>query len=126
MAENFAALIEASAHASPAKPALAWQGGTLTYEEVDRRASCAAGALAARGLRPGDRVAISLPNTWSFVVALLAALKAGAIAAPLNPLLTAEERATILADLAPALVIVRGRLHGLPPLSREGRSPLLP
>jgi long-chain acyl-CoA synthetase len=120
--DNFAVLIEARAHASPAKPALAWQEGTLTYEEVDRRASCAAGALAARDLRPGDRVAISLPNTWSFVVALLAALKSGAIAAPLNPLLTAEERSTILADLAPALVIAEPDCTGAPAQSRRAVS----
>jgi long-chain acyl-CoA synthetase len=122
LAENFAALIEASADGSPRRPALAWHGGTLTYEEVNRRASCAAGALAARGIRAGDRVAISLPNTWSFVVALLGALKLGAIAAPLNPLLTAEERATILADLAPALVVSEADCAGSPAQSRRAVS----
>ena len=64
-------------------------------------------------------MAISLPNSWSFVVALLAALKSGAIAAPLNPLLTAEERSTILADLVPALVIAEADCTGAPAQSRR-------
>ena len=56
------------------------------------------------------------------MVALLAALKSGAIAAPLNPLLTAEERSTILADLAPALVIAEADCTGAPAQSRRAVS----
>jgi long-chain acyl-CoA synthetase len=61
--------------------------------------------LTRRGVGPGDRVAIALPNGWRFVAAVLGALKAGATAAPLDPLLTAEERAAILADLDAAAVL---------------------
>lgn len=112
MANNFAALLEAGAHAVPAKPGLVWPGGALSYEELDRRASRWAGGLAARGIRAGDRLAISLPNGWPFVVALLGGLKLGTTVAPLNPMLTAEERATILDDLSPALVVTEADLVG--------------
>jgi len=61
---------------------------------------------------------ISLANGWPFVVALLGALKLGATVAPLNPLLTAEERAIILADLAPALVVTEPDCAGSPTQAR--------
>src|SRR5204863_181833 len=44
-------------------------------------------------------------NRWQFVVALLGGLKAGLTLAPIDPLLKAEERAEIVADLKPALVL---------------------
>jgi long-chain acyl-CoA synthetase len=50
-------------------------------------------------------VALSLPNGWTFVVALLGALKRGLTVAPLNPQLTAGENARIIDDLKPARVI---------------------
>lgn len=105
MGDNYAALLEAVARAAPTRPALVWPGGAMTWEELDRRAARCAGALAARGVRPGDRVAVALPNGWEFAVAFLGALRLGATVAPLNPRLTAHELATITDDLAPALVV---------------------
>jgi len=105
VADNFAALLEATAHGMPAKLGLAWTSGVMTYEELDGRASRWAGALAARGTRPGDRLALRMPNGWPFVVALFGGLKLGATVTPLNHMLTSEECAGILADLAPDLVV---------------------
>ena len=102
---SVAALLEASARAHAGRPALEWDGGVLSYAELDARACALARALDGRGLQPGDRVAIAIPNRWQLVVAVLGALKAGATVAPLDPLLRAEERTAILADLAPRLVI---------------------
>jgi long-chain acyl-CoA synthetase len=102
---NVAALLEASARVHAGRPALAWDGGVLTYAELDARACALARELDARGLRPGDRVAVAIANRWQFVVAVLGALKAGATVAPLDPLLTDEERSAIVADLAPRLVV---------------------
>jgi long-chain acyl-CoA synthetase len=109
--ESFAARLEATARAHPGRTALAWDGGALTYRDLDARAGALAHTLAGRGLRAGDRVALVIPNRWQFVVALLAGLKAGLTVAPLDPLLRPEERAEILADLVPALVLedVEGR-----------------
>ncbi len=77
----------------------------MTYAELDARASGFARFLSAHRVGPGDRVAVSIPNRSSFVVALLGALKLGASVAPLDPLLKAEERAEILADLKPACLV---------------------
>jgi long-chain acyl-CoA synthetase len=55
-------------------------------------------------VRPGDRVALSIPNGWAFAAALLGALKVGAVVAPLDPRLTDDERRAILDDLRPRLV----------------------
>jgi long-chain acyl-CoA synthetase len=120
--DNFAALLEATVRTAPAARGLVWAGGALPYEELERRASRAAGALAVRGIRAGDRVAICLPNGWAFVVALLGALKYGATAAPLNPMLTVEERTTILRDLSPALVVTKADLAGPPTPTRTSVS----
>ena len=105
MAENFAALIEGVARSRTTRPALAWPGGMLTWEDLDRRASRCAGAFAERGVRGGDRIALALPNGWEFAVAFLGGLKLGATMAPINPRLTEHELAGITADLAPAIVV---------------------
>jgi long-chain acyl-CoA synthetase len=98
-------VLETTARAHAARPALTWDGGALTYGELDSRAGGLARALSARGLRDGDRVAVVIPNRWQLVVAVLGGLKAGLTVAPLDPLLRGEERAEILADLKPALVV---------------------
>src|SRR5262245_22401634 len=105
MTENFAELVEAVARERAARPALVWPGGQLTWAEMDHRAAQCAGALAARGVRPGDRIALVLPNGWAFAVVFLGSLKLGATAAPINPRLTERELAAIVEDLAPALTL---------------------
>jgi long-chain acyl-CoA synthetase len=107
-----AALHDGVARAHAERPALRWDGGVLTYAELDARACALARALHARGVAPGDRVAIVIPNRWQFVVAVLGALKTGATVAPLDPLLTAEERTAIVTDLAPRLVLDDAPLAG--------------
>jgi long-chain acyl-CoA synthetase len=102
---SFAALLEATAGRHPDARALVWDGGELTYGDLDARAGGLARSLAARGLRPGDRLAVVMPNRWQLVVAVLGGLKAGLTVAPLDPLLKPEERAEVVADLKPALVL---------------------
>ena len=57
--------------------------GRLTYARLWERAQ-RAGGLAARGVRPGDRVAIRLPNGKDWCLAFLGAQSAGAVAVPVN------------------------------------------
>ena len=102
---NFAALLEATARVHPDRTALAWDGAALTYGELDARAGGLARTLLGRGLRPGDRVALVIPNRWQLVVGVLGGLKAGLTVAPLDPLLKREELAEILADLKATLVL---------------------
>lgn len=105
MAKNFARLLDAAPRRGPDTPALLWDGGALTWGQLDRRAGGVARALAARGIKTGDTIAVSIGNRWALVVALYAGLKLGATVTPLNPLLTREERERILADLRPAEII---------------------
>ena len=105
MAENFASLLETVARRAPDQAVLVWDGGSLAWDELERRAGGFAQSLAERGVKPGDRIALFIPNRWSFVVALWGGFKLGATVVPLNPLLAPEERARILAHLGPRLVV---------------------
>jgi len=57
-AVSFAALLETTARARSDAPALIWDGGALSYRDLDARAGGLASTLVTRGLRPGDRVAV--------------------------------------------------------------------
>jgi long-chain acyl-CoA synthetase len=105
MDENFAHFLETNARRLSDKPALLWDGGFLSWSELDRRSSGFALALAKQSVGAGDRIAILISNRWSFVVALLGAWKAGATAAPLSPQLTADELDALVTDLRPKRVI---------------------
>jgi long-chain acyl-CoA synthetase len=67
------------------RPALISRGKVTTYGELRDQVAHVRGALVARGVAPGDRVAIVAANNWYFVTAYLAVLGVGAIAVPLNP-----------------------------------------
>jgi len=103
--ESFAALLDAAARRRPDAPALVWDGGALTWRELELRAGGVARRLSRQGVHAGDTVALLLPNGWGFVAALWGALKLSATVAPLNPLLSAGERDRILAHLGPALIV---------------------
>jgi long-chain acyl-CoA synthetase len=105
VAENFVRRLEAGTRRVPDKPALVWDDGALTFEALDRHARAFSEVLATRGVKAGDRVALAIGNHWTFAVALLAGWKLGATVAPLDALLTPSERADIVSDLAPALVV---------------------
>jgi acyl-CoA synthetase (AMP-forming)/AMP-acid ligase II len=83
----------------------------LTFHQLGARARQATRAAIARGIQPGDRVAILAPNSWEWIVAALGALGAGAWLVPVNTRFRGEEAAYVLdrAD-ATALFTVRGFL----------------
>jgi len=113
VAENFARRLEATARRVPDKPALVWDGGALTFAELDTRACALADALTARGVKAGDCVALSIGNHRAFAIALLAGWKIAATVAPLDKLLKDDERGGILADLLPALLLDETCVDGL-------------
>ena len=123
--ENFVCLLEDNARRLGAKPALVWDGGALSWAELDQRASGFAHFLAAKGAGPGDRIATLIPNHWSFAVALLGILKLGATAAALHPTLKPEELAEVMADLQPRLLVEDATADpstGAPALAEGSRS----
>ncbi|WP_433446004.1 long-chain-fatty-acid--CoA ligase [Streptomyces sp. CA-142005] len=77
----------------------------LTYAELDALAGRTAAFLAARGVVPGDRVGLMLPNLVEFPVLYYGALRAGAIVVPMNPLLKPREIAHCAGDSGMALLL---------------------
>ncbi len=86
-------------------PCIADDASTLDNAAFLRRVRQAAAALRARGVGRGDVVALLLPNTADFVVALFAAWRLGATVTPVNPALTEPEVRYQLGD-ADATVVV--------------------
>ncbi|NUP50350.1 MAG: long-chain fatty acid--CoA ligase [Catenulispora sp.] len=95
---NLATLLETTARDLPDRDALVLGDLRLTYAQVEAAANQVAGALAAGGVGPGDRVALSCPNLPFFPIVYFGALKAGATIVPLNVLLTEREIAYHLED----------------------------
>jgi O-succinylbenzoic acid--CoA ligase len=91
-------LLSAAARDAPRAPALVVGARAIDHAELAERAARCAGALAARGLRPGDRVAVTATATEEAVVAIHAVWHLGATLVPLHPRLTAVERAGLVAD----------------------------
>ncbi|HEX6677926.1 MAG TPA: long-chain fatty acid--CoA ligase [Actinomycetes bacterium] len=69
-----------------------------TYRELDDDSARVAGLLRDRGVRPGDRVGVMLPNTPEFALVYYGVLRAGGVVVPMNPLLKAREVAYYLGD----------------------------
>jgi long-chain acyl-CoA synthetase len=97
---NLAIVLEDSARNMPDRDAVVHGTARLTYSGLDAAASQVAGALAARGIGPGERVALSCPNLPYFPIVYYGILKAGATVVPLNVLLTEREIAYHLEDSA--------------------------
>ncbi len=89
----------------PARVALVFLGARTTYAALDQAVDRMAVALRRMGVAPGDRVSIHLPTTPAFVIGLLGALRAGAIAAPVSPLAVEREVRELLAQTRPRISI---------------------
>ena len=89
--DNLAGLLTDAAQAHAERPALLVGDTHITHGELGEAAARWSGFYRERGVRPGDRVAIVLPNGLDYIGALYGALSAGAIAVPLNPLLRRTE-----------------------------------
>jgi acyl-CoA synthetase (AMP-forming)/AMP-acid ligase II len=84
-----------------------YNGREYTYGEVDVASSALAEALQANvGLEPGERIAFVVPNCIEFIVAYVAAMKAGLVALPVNVRLAADEMKFVLTDAEAAAIFV--------------------
>jgi long-chain acyl-CoA synthetase len=88
---NLSILLEDSARNHPERTAVVLGETRLTYAQVNAAANQVAGMLVARGIRPGDKVALSCPNLPYFPIVYYGILKAGAVVVPLNVLLKGRE-----------------------------------
>ncbi|HEX8362676.1 MAG TPA: amino acid adenylation domain-containing protein, partial [Longimicrobium sp.] len=105
--------IEGWAAREPGRAAVAWEGGTLAYGELNARANRLAHHLRARGVGRGDRVAVCVERGPAMVVAPLAVLKAGGAYVPLDPAYPLARLHHMLEDSTPTLLLTETALAGL-------------
>ncbi len=83
--------LEESARKYPDRPCTLFKGATISFKEMNAATDQIAGALAAMGVKKGDRVGIFMPNTPQFVMCYFGILKAGGVVVATNPLYTPTE-----------------------------------
>jgi len=108
MSHNLFEIVRARFPASPDAPFLLLpEGGSISYSQLLPRTARLANLLRARGVKPGDRLAVQVEKSADALLVYLAALRAGAVYLPLNPAYTQAEVRYFLGDAEPALFLCR-------------------
>jgi long-chain acyl-CoA synthetase len=107
------AIILGSANRFGDRTAFARGGEELSYARLAARAGQLANGLIAEGVRPGDRVALRMPNCLEYPVAYYGVLLAGAVFVPVNPLLPEPAAAAQVADAGAVRTITAADVAGL-------------
>jgi long-chain acyl-CoA synthetase len=95
---NLAELLTHAAARRPESTAVELDDLQLTYDDLNEASARVAGLLHAKGVRPGDRVGVMLPNVPHFAVVYYGVLRAGGVVVPMNVLLKEREVAYYLGD----------------------------
>jgi len=98
-------LFEAQAARTPEATAVVFEGQSLTYGELNRRANRVAHDLRARGVSPNDLVGIFMEKSLELVVAVLGVMKSGGAYVPIDPLYPSDRIEFMLGDAKPAVLI---------------------
>ena len=88
------------------KVAFSCMGKSLTYNQVDNKSQLFGAYLQSRGLEPGDKIALMMPNILQYPIALLGALRAGLIVVNTNPLYTPREMKHQFTDAGVKAVLI--------------------
>ncbi len=124
---DLCSLIERNAAFTPHKPAIHFEGTTLTYAEFSARIAQAARALKSElGVGRGDRVAILSLNRPDYLVLLYACARLGAILVPLNWRLAVAEQVFILADAAAKVLVLEQAFAPVLPALAENHPETVP
>jgi long-chain acyl-CoA synthetase len=94
-----------SAKEFPKNPALNYMGNIIAYDKLESMVNAFAGVLKDMGIRPGDKVAVCLPNIPQAIIANYAVFRVGAVAVLCNPLYTERELAYQLNDSDSKIII---------------------
>ncbi|MBR0940153.1 malonyl-CoA synthase [Bradyrhizobium liaoningense] len=95
-------------------------GGRISYGDLIARAGQMANVLVARGVQPGDRVAVQVEKSVANIVLYLATVRAGAVYLPLNTAYTLNELDYFIGDAEPSLVICDpSKAEGLAPIAAK-------
>src|SRR5687768_4159064 len=118
LAERFAGrsvaqVLETQAQERPDSVFLIYGDKRLTFSQVDSRATALAAALSELGVKPGDRIAVDMPNWPEFVIAMFAAAKLGGIIVPLNPRFTVPELQFMLRHSEATVVVTAETFNGV-------------
>ncbi len=105
-------LLSTSARRHGDKIALVLGEASMSYRELDRRASRLASGLVRQGLGPGDRVALYGSNAMEWVIAYHGVLRLGGVVVPLNAMLQPAELAYALPHAGAVAVIAEATLVG--------------
>ncbi|MBJ19002.1 MAG: long-chain-fatty-acid--CoA ligase [Deltaproteobacteria bacterium] len=103
---NLGSILLANANDKPEATVLRASDLALSYGELDRAARGVATSLRERGVAPGDRVALLVPNVPEFTIAYFGILYAGATVVPINVLAAAPEVTYFLEDSGARVLIV--------------------
>ncbi|WP_280267292.1 long-chain-fatty-acid--CoA ligase [Nocardia wallacei] len=101
---NLALNLTETARRRPDEIALRLDETEVSYAMLDAASARLAGWLVSRGLRPGDRVGIMLPNVPYFAIVYYGILRAGGVVVPMNVLLKERETSFLLSDSGARLV----------------------
>ncbi len=99
-------MIEESFGKYPDLPVYVSMGKTLTFREVNRLSTDFGAYLQSRGLKPGDRIAMMMPNLLQYPIALFGALRAGLIIVNTNPLYTPREMKHQFSDSGARAIVI--------------------
>ncbi|MBR0990836.1 malonyl-CoA synthase [Bradyrhizobium japonicum] len=95
-------------------------GGHISYGDLIARAGQMANVLVARGVKPGDRVAVQVEKSVANIVLYLGTVRAGAVYLPLNTAYTLNELDYFIGDAEPALVVCDpSKAEGLAPIAAK-------
>ena len=109
---SLAELLRHACAAFPERAAYEQMGQTITFARLDQLTRDFAAWLQAAGMVKGDRIAIMLPNTLQYPIAMFGALRAGLTVVNTNPLYTAPELEHQLEDAgAKAIVVLENFAH---------------
>ena len=108
------------------RPAFHVDGRMYRHGEVHELAARLAGGLAERGVRPGDRVYLALPDGIDWVVTFLAVARLGATAVLVNPELPDTDHKALVADSTPVYGVTTPALAELFPADRWSGPDTLP
>src|SRR3954454_14630311 len=98
MSSNLAQILTDSAERHGDRPAIKLDDTIITYQQLEEASARAAALLKAKGVQPGDRVGVMLPNVPYFAFVYYGILRAGGTVVPMNVLLKGREVQFYLED----------------------------
>ena len=103
---SLVALLDDTFKKFPDKVAFTCMGKQLTFAEVDRYSVQFAAYLHSRGLEPGDKIALMMPNLLQYAIALFGCLRAGLVIVNTNPLYTPREMRHQFTDAGVKAIVI--------------------